>query len=36
MVAIGAALAAGVAAFANPALLTAVLRAFTTTSRNRR
>ncbi len=32
----GAALAAGVAAFANPALVTAVLRAFTAPPRNRR
>jgi len=33
--AVGVGLAAGLAAFANPALVTAVLRAFTTPSRNR-
>lgn len=33
--AVGVAVAAGAAAFANPALVTAVLRAFTTPSRNR-
>ena len=33
--AVGVALAAGAAAFANPAIVTAVLRAFTTPSRNR-
>ncbi len=35
MVTTGVALAAGVAAFANPALVTAVLRAFTSPPRNR-